>query len=145
MLYTKQRTLLAAIIKKWLRLHVSRASVIYNRSRFSTNESYFLLLLQFHWSIRTKTVYPCICMEKKIRVKLPTFNALLRRCITCFPKHFDVSVTLGKYFAHAVIALIYSKTTIRGFKSQPVPGPFSFPLKGRLYKIIRSPCMYVVK
>ena len=29
-----------------------------------------------------KTIYPHICVEKKLRVKLPTFNDLLSRCIT---------------------------------------------------------------
>ena len=53
-------------------------------------------------------------------------SALLpRRCIACF--FFQTLRCVGhfeKKFAHTVIALIYSKTAIRGFESQPVPGPF---------------------
>ena len=92
--------------RPWHRLLTSAISLVYNLTQLIYPKPYNCMY---------------ICVEKKLRVKI---NALLRHCITCFfSKHFDLSVILEK-IAYTVIALIYSKTTFRGFESQPVPGPF---------------------
>ena len=65
---------------------------------------------------------------QSFKLHLTLYSAAALRVF--FSKHFDVSVILEKYFAYAVFALTYPKTTIRGFKSQPVPGPFPLPVKG---------------
>ena len=75
-------------------------------------------LLQFHWSITSHVnLFKTVCISaylrrEKVRVKFPTFNALLLEPLhyVIFSKHsFDVSAILEKYFAYVVIALIYSK------------------------------------
>ena len=76
-------------------------------------------LPQFHWSITSQLVYSkpyiriFVCRknyEKDLQHLTPYFAAVLR----VFPKHFDVLVILEKYFACAVLALNYPKTSPPG-------------------------------
>ena len=73
--------------------------------------------------------YIRIYIEKKLRVKTPSYNASLPLHYVIFSEQFDVSAILKKYFAYVVITLICSKPRYVAWKPATAKA-FSLPPKG---------------
>ena len=76
-----------------------------------------ITLVYFGLLRHTVNFFQTVYTVEKLLVKFPTFNTLLALYYAIFSKNVHVFAILEEYFAYVVIALIYSKTTIRAFKS----------------------------